>query len=94
MGHVFTNLLIAGGVSVISYDIDGSKVEVAANDGAPPASTIRDLSSCEIVLTSLPDDDAVRSVVLSSESRAFPDGGTVRPGSTVCYSQTPHLPRG
>jgi len=51
MGHVLANLLMAGGVHVIAYDLDPNKVQRVANDGATPASAIRDFSSCDVVLT-------------------------------------------
>jgi 3-hydroxyisobutyrate dehydrogenase-like beta-hydroxyacid dehydrogenase len=71
MGRVFANLVIAGGVRVTAYDIDAEKVKAAAKDGAIPASAIHDLGRCEVVLTALPDDDAVRSVVLSEGGPRF-----------------------
>jgi phosphoglycerate dehydrogenase-like enzyme len=77
MGRVFANLLIDGGVHVIAFDVDGDKVKAAAKNGAIPASTPQDFSRCEVVLTSLPDDDALRSVVLSEAGLA----SVLRPGT-------------
>ncbi len=70
MGHVFANLLMAGGFHVTAWDLDRDKVRKAAEEGANPASSILDFSACDIVLTSLPDDDAVRAVVLSDSGLA------------------------
>jgi 3-hydroxyisobutyrate dehydrogenase-like beta-hydroxyacid dehydrogenase len=84
MGRVFANLLIAGGVRVTAYDIDPNKVEAAAKDGVTPASAISDLSSCRMVLTSLPDDDAVRSVVLSEPGLA----SVLQPGTIHLSTST------
>ena len=81
MGRVFTNLLIGGGVQVTAYDIDADKVKAASQDGAIPASTIHDFSRCEVVLTSLPDEDAIRSVVLSGSGLA-----SVLPPGTIHLS--------
>ncbi|HYZ73281.1 MAG TPA: NAD(P)-dependent oxidoreductase [Chthoniobacterales bacterium] len=85
MGHVFANLLMAGGVNVTAYDVDSSKVEMIANEGARPASTMGDFSSCEVVLTSLPDDDVVRAVVLSQSGLAsvLPPGSIHLSASTI-----------
>jgi 3-hydroxyisobutyrate dehydrogenase-like beta-hydroxyacid dehydrogenase len=84
MGRVFTNLLIAGGVHVTAYDIDADKVKAASQDGAIPASAIHDFSRCEVVLTSLPDDDAIRSVVLSGSGLA----SVLRPGTIHLSTST------
>jgi 3-hydroxyisobutyrate dehydrogenase-like beta-hydroxyacid dehydrogenase len=76
MGHVFANLLIAGGIHVVAYDRDPRRVQMVANEGATPASAIGDFTNCDVVLTSLPDDDAVRAVVLSESGL----GSILRPG--------------
>jgi 3-hydroxyisobutyrate dehydrogenase-like beta-hydroxyacid dehydrogenase len=78
MGHVFAKLLMAGGVHVIAYDIDRDRVQRIVREGATPASSVGDFTECELVLTSLPDDDAVRAVVLSESGLA----SFLRPGST------------
>jgi 3-hydroxyisobutyrate dehydrogenase-like beta-hydroxyacid dehydrogenase len=70
MGHVFANLLMAGGVHVTVYDRDLHRVQMVANEGATPASAIGDFTSCDVVLTSLPDDDVVQAVVLSESGLA------------------------
>ena len=84
MGRAFANLLIESGMRVTAFDIDPSKVGAAAKDGAAPASALSDLSGCGIVLTSLPDDDAVRSVVLSESGLA----SVLRPGTVHLSTST------
>jgi phosphoglycerate dehydrogenase-like enzyme len=37
MGHVFANLLIAGGIHLVAYDRDPRRVQMVANEGATPA---------------------------------------------------------
>src|SRR5271167_3214928 len=65
MGQVFGELLIGSGAQVTAYDRDTDRVQALARGGATPASGVRDFAECDMVLTSLPDDDAVRAVVLS-----------------------------
>jgi 3-hydroxyisobutyrate dehydrogenase-like beta-hydroxyacid dehydrogenase len=84
MGHVFGKLLMAGGVHVIAYDIDRDRVQRIVREGATPASSVGDFAECELVLTSLPDDDAVRAVVLSESGLA----SVLRPGSTHLSAST------
>jgi 3-hydroxyisobutyrate dehydrogenase-like beta-hydroxyacid dehydrogenase len=84
MGHVFGNLLMAGGADVIAYDIDRDRVQRIVKEGATPASSVGDFAECELVLTSLPDDDAVRAVVLSESGLA----SVLRPGSTHLSAST------
>jgi 3-hydroxyisobutyrate dehydrogenase-like beta-hydroxyacid dehydrogenase len=84
MGQDFGDLLISGGARVIAYDLDGDKVQALARRGATPASSVRDFAQCEMVLTSLPDDDAVRAVVLSEAGLA----SVLRPGSIHLSTST------
>jgi 3-hydroxyisobutyrate dehydrogenase-like beta-hydroxyacid dehydrogenase len=84
MGHDFGELLITAGAQVIAYDLDAGKVQGLARRGASPASGIQDFASCGIVLTSLPDDDAVRAVVLSKSGLA----SVLRPGSIHLSTST------
>lgn len=70
MGYVFGKLLMAGGVHVTAYDRNHDRVQMIAKEGATPASDLRTIAGCEIVLTSLPDDDVMRAVVLSESGLA------------------------
>jgi 3-hydroxyisobutyrate dehydrogenase len=65
MGQAFAHLLMAGGLRVLAYDIDPGKISSVRGQGAIAATSVKDFSGCEMVLTSLPDDNAVRKAVLS-----------------------------
>jgi 3-hydroxyisobutyrate dehydrogenase-like beta-hydroxyacid dehydrogenase len=77
MGQAFGGLLLSSGAHSIAYDRDSDRVEALARRGATSASGVRDFAPCEVILTSLPDDDAVRAVVLSESGLA----SVLRPGS-------------
>jgi len=62
MGHAFAVNLIADGYQVFAYDRDTSRAK--AITGACPAVRMADLAGCDVVLTSLPDDDALAEVAL------------------------------
>jgi len=84
MGQAFGELLISSGVHVIAYDRDSERVQTLARRGGTPASGVRDFAACEMVLTSLPDDDVVRAVVLSESGLA----SVLRPGSIHLSTST------
>ena len=84
MGHAFSELLISSGERVVVCDRDSAKVQTLARRGAIPASSVRDFSECDKVLTSLSDDDAVRAVVLSESGLA----SVLRPGSIHLSTST------
>jgi 3-hydroxyisobutyrate dehydrogenase-like beta-hydroxyacid dehydrogenase len=84
MGHDFGELLISGGAHLMAYDRDAARVQALAQRGATTASGIHDFAQCDIVLTSLPDDDAVRAVVLSESGLA----SVLRPGSVHLSTST------
>lgn len=84
MGHIFADLLVAGGVRVTAYDLDQRKIQMVAKEGVTAASAISDFSGCEVVLTSLPDDDAVRAVALSEAGLI----SVLRPGSIHLSTST------
>lgn len=62
MGHAFALNLIADGHHVAVYDRDQKKAAQCAE--ADSALTLRDLAGCDVIITSLPDDDALASVAL------------------------------
>jgi 3-hydroxyisobutyrate dehydrogenase-like beta-hydroxyacid dehydrogenase len=70
MGSDFAGNLIADGYQVTVYDRDEKHAAPLVAKGATAAASIADLGSCEIVLTSLPDDDALGDVTLR-------DGGLI-----------------
>jgi 3-hydroxyisobutyrate dehydrogenase-like beta-hydroxyacid dehydrogenase len=88
MGQVFGDLLIANGAHVIAYDRDPGRVQTLAQRGATSATSLRDFADCEIVLTSLPDDDAVRAVVLAESGLA----SVLRHGSVHLSTSTIGVP--
>jgi 3-hydroxyisobutyrate dehydrogenase-like beta-hydroxyacid dehydrogenase len=65
MGHAFAMNLIHDGYQVTVYDRDHKRTAAVA--GAHAAVRIADLAGCEVVLTSLPDDDALAAVALGPE---------------------------
>ena len=62
MGHAFAVNLVQDGYQVLAYDRDSKRA--AALSGARTAAELADLASCDVVLTSLPDDDALAAVAL------------------------------
>jgi 3-hydroxyisobutyrate dehydrogenase-like beta-hydroxyacid dehydrogenase len=68
MGHAFAANLVEDGYQVMAYDRDPKRV--AALTGARPAPRFADLAACDVVLTSLPDDDALAAVALGNEGLA------------------------
>ncbi|MFL5253818.1 MAG: NAD(P)-dependent oxidoreductase, partial [Rhodopila sp.] len=64
MGDAFAENLLADGYSVVAYDRDADRVQALAAAGAQAAQGLADMARCDLVLTSLPDDTALRSVTL------------------------------
>jgi len=67
MGTAFALNLITDGHRVVAYDRDPARVEALRATGAEGASGLADLAACEVVLTSLPDDEALAAVSLDPE---------------------------
>ena len=68
MGHAFAVNLVEDGYQVLAYDRDPKRA--AALTGAHPAAGFAALAACDVVLTSLPDDDALAAVALGGEGLA------------------------
>ena len=68
MGHAFATNLVEDGYQVTVYDRDRNR-EAAVN-GAHGASGLDDFAACDVVLTSLPNDDALADVALGSAGLA------------------------
>jgi 3-hydroxyisobutyrate dehydrogenase-like beta-hydroxyacid dehydrogenase len=68
MGHAFAVNLVADGYQVFVYDRDPKRA--ATLIGASAAARLGDLAACNVVLTSLPDDDALAEVALGPEGLA------------------------
>ncbi len=64
MGHAFAVNLAQDGYEVLAYDRDAQRA--TALTGARAAAELADLASCDVVLTSLPDDDALAAVALGA----------------------------
>jgi 3-hydroxyisobutyrate dehydrogenase-like beta-hydroxyacid dehydrogenase len=62
MGHAFAANLIEDGHQVLVYDRDPKRI--AALTRARAAAHLGDLATCDVVVTSLPDDDALAAVAL------------------------------
>jgi 3-hydroxyisobutyrate dehydrogenase-like beta-hydroxyacid dehydrogenase len=68
MGHAFAANLVADGYQVCVYDRDLKRAATVI--GATAAARLGDLAACNVVLTSLPDDDALAEVALGPEGLA------------------------
>jgi 3-hydroxyisobutyrate dehydrogenase-like beta-hydroxyacid dehydrogenase len=68
MGQAFAVNLVADGHRVSVYDRDPKRT--AAVSGARAAAQLADLAACDVVVTSLPDDDALAAVALGPEGLA------------------------
>ena len=68
MGHAFAANLVADGYQVFVYDQEPERA--ATLIGASAAARLGDLAACNLVLTSLPDDDALAEVALGPEGLA------------------------
>jgi 3-hydroxyisobutyrate dehydrogenase-like beta-hydroxyacid dehydrogenase len=65
MGSDFADNLIADGYEVMVYDRNEKHAAPLVAKGATGAASMEDLATCEAVLTSLPDDQALTDVTLS-----------------------------
>ena len=82
MGHAFAVNLVEDGYQVLAYDRDPKRA--AALIGARPAAGFADLGACNVVLTSLPDDDALAAVALGRAGLA----GVLAPGAVHISTST------
>ena len=75
MGHAFAANLVEDGYEVFAYD---RELERAATlTGARAAARLADLAGCDVVLTSLPDDDALAAMTLGAAGLS----GVLAPGA-------------
>ena len=68
MGHAFAINLLEDGHQVVAYDRDPKRA--TALTGARAATQLADLASCDVVVTSVPDDDSLAAVALGPEGLA------------------------
>jgi 3-hydroxyisobutyrate dehydrogenase-like beta-hydroxyacid dehydrogenase len=64
LGHAFAVNLIEDGFHVVVYDRDPERTTALRASGASSAAHLNELADCDVVLTSLPDDDALAAVAL------------------------------
>jgi 3-hydroxyisobutyrate dehydrogenase-like beta-hydroxyacid dehydrogenase len=64
MGHAFATNLMEDGYQVLVNDRDPERVAALQEVGARGAPRLSDLANCDVVLTSLPNDDALAEVAL------------------------------
>src|SRR5438270_13081400 len=68
MGHAFAANLVEDGYQVLGYARDPSRSVTLT--GVSDAARLADLATCDVVLTSLPDDDALAAVALGPDGLA------------------------
>ena len=77
MGEAFARNLMEDGRRVMVFDRNPAPGAALRDAGAAAAAKLDDLAVCDLVLTSLPDDEAVASVALGADGLAQ----IMRPGS-------------
>jgi 3-hydroxyisobutyrate dehydrogenase-like beta-hydroxyacid dehydrogenase len=77
MGEAFALNLLEDGRRVLAFDRDPTRCAIVREAGAEAADGLADLAVCDVILTSLPDDDVLVSVVLGEGGLA----DVMRPGS-------------
>jgi hypothetical protein len=82
MGHAFAANLVADGYQVCVYDRDPKRAATVI--GATAGARLGDLAACNVVLTSLPDDDALAEAALGPEGLA----SILKPGGVHISTST------
>jgi 3-hydroxyisobutyrate dehydrogenase-like beta-hydroxyacid dehydrogenase len=70
MGQAFAESLSSAGFQVVAFDRDPGRTQHLQLEGATAATRLADLAHCDVVITSLPDDEALVSVALSTQGLA------------------------
>jgi 3-hydroxyisobutyrate dehydrogenase-like beta-hydroxyacid dehydrogenase len=70
MGTAFAASFVADGHQVLVWDRNPEHVAARLPAGARGAPRLADLASCDVIVSSVTDDDALRSVVLGAEGLA------------------------
>jgi 3-hydroxyisobutyrate dehydrogenase-like beta-hydroxyacid dehydrogenase len=84
MGHAFAANLLADGHQMSVYDRDKERIAELLPVGARGVERLADLADCDVVLTSLPDDDALAAVALGPEGLV----GVLAPGAVHISTST------
>jgi len=82
MGHAFAANLVEDGYEVLAYDREPARA--AALTGARAAAQLADLAGCDVVLTSLPNDEALTAVALGDAGLL----GVLAPGAVHISTST------
>ena len=64
MGHALASNLVEDGHQVLVFDADHERTMALRSIGAIPADRLGDLAGCDVVVTSLPNDEALSAVAL------------------------------
>jgi 3-hydroxyisobutyrate dehydrogenase-like beta-hydroxyacid dehydrogenase len=70
MGSEFAANFVADGHQVLVWDRNPEHAAANRPTGAETAARLADLAACDVIVSSVPDDDALRSVVLGAEGLA------------------------
>jgi len=83
MGTAFALNLIADGHRVLAYDRDPGRVATVREAGGEGGAEFAGLDACDVVLTSLPDDDALKEVTFGNLRSGMKRGAVHVSMSTV-----------
>jgi 3-hydroxyisobutyrate dehydrogenase-like beta-hydroxyacid dehydrogenase len=83
MGTAFALNLLADGYPVLAHDRNPASLEMVRLVGAHVVNDIGGLAACDLVLTSLPDDEALKTVCLTGLLRTLHAGAVHVSTSTV-----------
>jgi 3-hydroxyisobutyrate dehydrogenase-like beta-hydroxyacid dehydrogenase len=67
MGHALAANLVEDGYQVLVFDRERERATAMQSTGAVAAAGLSDLAACDVVVTSLPNDDALSAVALGPE---------------------------
>ena len=70
MGHALAINLLEDGYQLFVCDRDPERMKALQSKGAVPAPRLDDLAGCDVVLTSLPNDDVLSAVALGPQGLA------------------------
>jgi 3-hydroxyisobutyrate dehydrogenase-like beta-hydroxyacid dehydrogenase len=70
MGAAFAANFVADGHRVLVWDRSPEQVAARRPDGAHGVARLADLAACDVIVSSVTDDDALKSVVLGTEGLA------------------------